>query len=120
MMSCFVYNSQPPSFEKAACFSQNCSLYKNSKLLASVACFASWMMVKEVAFIAGKSENQAAKKCFIHFSIDNWIGNISFYALWLPKLNFGCHGLRTPNEDINHRYLKNWVGLADKISFGRT
>ena len=30
------------------------------------------------------------------------------------------HGLRTPNEDINQRYLKNWTGVADKISFGRT
>ena len=30
------------------------------------------------------------------------------------------HGLRTPNEDINQRYLKNWAGVADKISFGRT
>ena len=27
------------------------------------------------------------------------------------------HGLRTPNEDINQRYLKNWAGVADTISF---
>ena len=25
------------------------------------------------------------------------------------------HGLRTPNEGINHRDLKNWDGEADKI-----
>ena len=30
------------------------------------------------------------------------------------------HGLRTPNEGINQRYLKNWANVADKISFGRT
>ena len=33
--------------------------------------------LKEVAFIAGKSENQAAKKIFIQFFIDNLIANIS-------------------------------------------
>ena len=30
------------------------------------------------------------------------------------------HGLRTPNEGINQRYLKNWAEEADKICFGRT
>ena len=30
------------------------------------------------------------------------------------------HGLRTPNEGINQRYLKNWAYVADKICFGRT
>ena len=30
------------------------------------------------------------------------------------------HGLRTPNEGINQRYLKNWAKVADKICFGRT
>ena len=29
------------------------------------------------------------------------------------------HGLRTPNEGINQRYLKNWAKVADKICFGR-
>ena len=24
------------------------------------------------------------------------------------------HGLRTPNEGINQRYLKNWADVADK------
>jgi hypothetical protein len=48
-------------------------------------------LVKTVAFIAGKSENQAAKQIFIRFSIDNLIVNISFYALSWPKLNFGCY-----------------------------
>ena len=30
------------------------------------------------------------------------------------------HGLRTPNEGINQRYLKNWADVADKICLGRT
>ena len=30
------------------------------------------------------------------------------------------HGLLTPNEGINQRYLKNWADVADKICFGRT
>ena len=30
------------------------------------------------------------------------------------------HGLQTPNEGINQRYLKNWADEADKICFGRT
>ena len=47
------------------------------------------ILVKEVAFIAGKSENQADKKKIIGFSIDNLIANISLYALSWPKLNFG-------------------------------
>ena len=45
--------------------------------------------VKEVAFIAGKSENPVDQKNFIRFSIDNLIANISLYALSWPKLNFG-------------------------------
>ena len=34
--------------------------------------------LKEVEFIAGKSENQADKFFFIHFSINNSIANIRF------------------------------------------
>ena len=30
------------------------------------------------------------------------------------------HGLRTPIEGINQRYLKNWADVAVKICFGRT
>ena len=32
----------------------------------------------------------------------------------------GLHGLRTPNEGINQRNLKNWADVGDKICFGRT
>ena len=35
-------------------------------------------------------------------------------------VKIGNHGLRTPNEGINQRYLKNWADVADKICFGRT
>ena len=48
-------------------------------------------LLKGVAFIAGKSENQAAKKNYIRFFIDNLIANIMLYALGWPKLNFGCY-----------------------------
>jgi hypothetical protein len=51
--------------------------------------YAKYYLLKEVAFIAGKSENQADKNFFIRFSIDNLIANISLYALSWPKLNFG-------------------------------
>ena len=30
------------------------------------------------------------------------------------------HGLRTPDDGINQRYLKNQADVADKICFGRT
>ena len=30
------------------------------------------------------------------------------------------HGLQTPNEGINQKYLKKWADVADKICFGRT
>ena len=30
------------------------------------------------------------------------------------------HGLRTPNEGIDQKYLENWADVADKICFGRT
>ena len=33
----------------------------------------------------------------------------------LGKKEGGSHGLRTPNEGINKRYLKNWTDMADKI-----
>ena len=49
------------------------------------------LLLKAVGIIAGKSVNQAAQIFFIRFSVDNWIGNISLYALSWPKLNFGCY-----------------------------
>ena len=40
---------------------------------------------------AGITKNPAIQKNFIHFSIGNFIANISLYALSWPKLNFGCY-----------------------------
>ena len=37
---------------------------------------------------------------------------VSGFAKW--------HELRTPNEGMNQRYLKNGADVADKICFGRT
>ena len=30
------------------------------------------------------------------------------------------HGLRTPNEGLNQKYLKNWPDVVDEICFGST
>ena len=38
----------------------------------------------------------------------------------MKTANASGHGLRTPNEGIIQRYLKNWADVADKICFGRT
>ena len=45
--------------------------------------------LKPKPFIAGITGNPAARNCFIHFSIDISIANISLYALSCSKLNFG-------------------------------
>ena len=42
------------------------------------------------------------------------------YAIFLVMIFDSMHELRTLNEGINQRYLKNWADVADKISFGRT
>ena len=38
-----------------------------------------------------KQKIQSPEKLLILFSIDNYIANISFYALSWPKLNFGWY-----------------------------
>ena len=38
----------------------------------------------------------------------------------IPKKYYLIHGLLTPNEGKNQRYLKNWADVADKICLGRT
>ena len=42
------------------------------------------------------------------------INKYSFVRLQCRALS-SCHGLRTPNEGINQRYLKNRAHVADKI-----
>ena len=41
------------------------------------------------------------------------------FSLWASVVRGFSHGLRTPNEGKNQRYLKNWADVADKICFGR-
>ena len=36
------------------------------------------------------------------------------------RFDDSSHGLRTSNEGISQRYLKNWTDVADNICFGRT
>jgi hypothetical protein len=45
------------------------------------------------------------------------INEIGYFAMLSHNQD---HGLRTPNEGINQRYLKIWANVADKIFFGRT
>ena len=55
------------------------------------------------------------------FNVCEW--GVITMILFEPKMwSLGLlrHGLRTPNEGINQRYLKNWADVADKICFDRT
>ena len=49
------------------------------------------------------------------------LGNFFFYAVkWFTRwtfINGEMHRLRTSNEGMNQRYLKNWADVADKICF---
>ena len=45
-------------------------------------------------------------------SRDNFYGSSGTYDF--------CHRLRTLNEGINQKYLKNWADVADNTCFGRT
>ena len=49
--------------------------------------------------------------CHRNFIVEN-------NQLIVAQCNGQIHGLRTPNEGINQRYLKNWADVADKICFG--
>ena len=44
---------------------------------------------------------------------------IAYFPPAVHHCNEVKHGLRTPIEGINQRYLKNWADVADKICFGR-
>ena len=54
--------------------------------------------------------------CAHLFALLHDLSNVSFYNL----SHAFTHGLRTPNEGINQRYLKHWVDVGDKICFGHT
>ena len=51
----------------------------------------------------------------LHFSFRIKSSNVN-----LCKCHDSIHGLQSPNEGINQRYLKNWADVADKIFFGST
>ena len=48
------------------------------------------------------------------------VGIVVGVAILENLMNDVMHGLRTPNEGMNQRYLKNQADVADKICFGRT
>ena len=52
----------------------------------------------------------------IHLDLKPKIDDFFFFLI----LYFSDHGLWTPNEGINQRYLKNWADVADKTCFGCT
>ena len=60
--------------------------YKSFKVLRSFHCNDEKIMLKTVAFIAGKSENQAAQKFFIRFSIDNFKSKHQFVCIKLASI----------------------------------
>ena len=49
--------------------------------------------------------------CAHLFALLHDLSNVSFYNL----SHAFTHGLRTSNEGINQRYLKNWADVADKV-----
>ena len=67
----------------------------------------------------GSSQNDQKNK-----SKNNSLTWLMISAVWLASDKLSLyplyHGLRTPNEGINQRYLKNWANVEDKICFGRT
>ena len=68
-----------------------------------------------VEYVPGEKINlENLLMCLVIFSLVI-VYHLSCRTNYVPK-----HGLRTPNEDINQRYLKNWARVANKISFGRT
>ena len=56
-------------------------------------------------------------KMFQFAKMSRTMKKMHFYSHFLVDKN---HGLRTANEGINQRYLKNWADVADKICLGRT
>ena len=76
------------------------------------------VMKKGISLLQKKTVALAGKPCY-HHTISLLV---SFSALFSVGV-YICtcdHGLRTHNEGINQKYLKNWADVADKICFGRT
>ena len=67
--------------------------------------------------------NKCCSLIFNFFSMKNKFRKfrlIYFENRYHAKFDCQYHGLRTPNEGINQRYLEILVDAADKICFGRT
>ena len=95
--------------------------------------YSRWANFKQIRFLS-MSKNHALKCIFFNTarrvnSVDI-LGSLSTFLrfnflgvgqLCLPMafchvMSYDTHhGLRTPNESINQRYLKNWADVADKI-----
>ena len=73
--------------------------------------FKGWIISETLYFQFGLSLKKKPQMSQLQSTVNNNLRNSLF------RLK---HGLRTPNEGINHRYLKNWADVADKICFGRT
>ena len=64
---------------------------------------------------------QLIMKCKQIISLIYYQGMIyKWVILGIALINSFMHGLLTPNEGINQRYLKNWADVADEICFDRT
>ena len=54
------------------------------------------------------------------FNYQHCCNSTCYHLGWEFDVGHLNNGLRTPNEGINQRYLKNWADVEDKICFGRT
>ena len=68
-----------------------------------------------------RGAGQAVAQLDVNYGVDFEPFKVNDRTHCLLKFRY-CekHGLRTPNEGINQRYLKNWADVADKICFGHT
>ena len=69
----------------------NLQIYQNGTAYLVGQWALNFSYVKIVAFIAGKKSSNPKNFYSFHFSLENLIANISFYALSWSKLNFGCY-----------------------------
>ena len=100
--------------EKKTPCSQNCSLYHyNFDWNETNKCFVTIRGVWLCSMDAMKVIKFCSLDCFIKSCFSFRIKDSKLIA------QTSAHGLRTPNEGINQRYLKNWADVADKIGMFR-
>ena len=83
-----------------------------------------WVLTRKAftrfAYAPRRTVGQIGQKCKETSNL-MWFSYLCLLThIWEIWINRSMHGLRTPNEGINQRYLKNWAEVADKICFGRT